>query len=196
MRARLLAQLGYVAFAIDVYGKGIRPTDPAEKARLSDSFKAGDRALFRQRELAALTHIQNDKRVDPTKIIVIGYCFGGTGALELARAGANILGAVSFHGALTNPNPQDVVNMRMPVMVHHGAIDPMVSPAEVEAFKTEMDAAKIDYAFTSYGNAVHSFTDINAGNDPSKGAAYDEKADKRSWASLIDFLGEVVPIIP
>jgi dienelactone hydrolase len=196
MRARMLAELGYVAFAIDIYGKGIRPTDPAERQRISDSFKSGDRALFRQRELAALSHIQNDKRVDPTKVIVIGYCFGGTGALEMARAGANILGAVSFHGALSNPNPQDVVNMRMPVMIHHGAVDPLVPVDEVNAFKAEMDAAKIDYAFTAYGNAVHSFTDINAGMDPSKGFAYDEKADKRSWASLVDFLGEIAPIVP
>jgi dienelactone hydrolase len=196
MRARMLAELGYVAFAIDVYGKGIRPTDPDERQRLADFYKSGNRALFRQRELAALTHIQNDKRVDPTKVVVIGYCFGGTGALELARAGANIVGAVSFHGALSNPNPQDVPNMRMPIMIHHGAIDPFVPVAEVVAFKTEMDIAKIDYAFTAYGNAVHSFTDTNAGMDPSKGFAYNEKADKRSWASLVDFLKEVAPIVP
>lgn len=190
-RAKMIAELGYVGFAIDVYGKGIRPTDPAERQRLSDSYKAGNRALFRQRELAALEYAKTDARMDASKAVYIGYCFGGTGALEMARAGAPILGAVSFHGALTNPNPQDVVNMKMPVMVHHGAVDPMVPPAEVMAFKSEMNAAKVDYAFTSYGNAVHSFTDPNAGNDPSKGVAYNEKADKRSWSSLVSFLKEV-----
>lgn len=194
MRARMLASLGYVAFAIDVYGKGIRPTDPAERARLSDSYKAGDRALFRQRELAALEHIKKDPRVDATKIVVIGYCFGGTGALELARAGADIVGAVSFHGSLTNPNPQDVTKMVMPVMVHHGGIDPLVPESEVAAFKSEMDSAKVDWAFHSYANAVHSFTDKNAGDNPALGFAYNEKADKRSWYSLINFLTEVAPI--
>ncbi|WP_413287700.1 dienelactone hydrolase family protein [Bdellovibrio sp. HCB337] len=191
MRARMIAELGYVGFAIDVYGKGIRPTDPAERTRLSDFYKAGNRALFRQREMAALEYAKTDSRMDASKAVAIGYCFGGTGALELARAGAAILGAVSFHGALTNPNPQDVANMKMPTMVHHGAIDPFVPPTEVMAFINEMNTAKVDYAFTSYANAVHSFTDKNAGNDPSKGAAYDEKADKRSWSSLVAFLKEV-----
>lgn len=193
MRARMLADSGYVAFAIDVYGKGIRPTDPAERARLSDFYKSGNRALFRQRQLAALNHIKTDPRVDPKKIVVIGYCFGGTGALEMARAGADIVGAVSFHGSLSNPNPLDVPNMTMPVMVHHGAIDPFVPVTEVAAFKAEMNVAQIDYAFTSYGNAVHSFTDPAAGNDPSTGSAYNEKADKRSWSALVDFLAEVAP---
>ena len=193
MRAQMIAELGYVAFAIDVYGKGIRPVDPVERKNLSDFYKSGDRALFRAREIAALDHIKADPRVDATKVVVIGYCFGGTGALEMARTGAGIVGAVSFHGALTNPNPQDVLQMTMPVMVHHGAIDPMVPPAEVEQFKSEMDLAHIDYAFTAYGNAVHSFTDKAAGDDPSKGAAYNEKADKRSWDSLVSFLKEVAP---
>lgn len=192
-RARMLAELGYVAFAIDVYGKGIRPVDPVERKNLSDLYKSGDRALFRAREIAALNHIKTDPRVDPAKVVVIGYCFGGTGALELARAGADIVGAVSFHGALTNPNPQDVFKMTMPVSIHHGAIDPMVPPSEVGQFKTEMDLAHIDYAFTAYGNAVHSFTEKEAGDDASDGVAYNEKADKRSWESLLSFLKEVAP---
>jgi dienelactone hydrolase len=195
-RAQMLAELGYVAFAIDVYGKGIRPTDPAERTRLSDSYKAGNRAAFRQRELAAMEYVKTNPLMDANKVVVIGYCFGGTGALELARAGAPILGAVSFHGGLSNPNPQDVPNMKMPIMIHHGAIDPFVPEAEVKAFKTEMDQAGIDYAFTSYGNAVHSFTDPTAGDDPSKGAAYNEKADTRSWTALVTFLKEVVPLAP
>lgn len=193
MRTQMIAQLGYVAFAIDIYGKDIRPVDPVERKNLSDFYKSGDRSLFRAREMAALEHIKKDPRVDPTKIVVIGYCFGGTGALEMARAGAPIVGAVSFHGGLTNPNPQDVPKMTMPVIVHHGAIDPFVPPAEVDQFKMEMDAAHIDYAFTAYGNAVHSFTEKEAGDDPSKGAAYNEKADKRSWDSLVSFLKEVAP---
>lgn len=194
MRARKIAELGYVGFAIDVYGKGIRPSDPAERTRLSDFYKSGNRALFRQREIAALAHVTSDSRMDASKVVAIGYCFGGTGALELARAGADIIGAASFHGALTNPNPQDVKNITMPVMVHHGALDPFVPPAEVNAFITEMNTAKVDYYFTSHANAVHSFTDKNAGTDPSKGSAYNEKADKRSWEALKDFLKEVTGV--
>ncbi len=193
MRAQMLAEAGYVAFAIDVYGKGIRPVDPVERARLSGLFRS-DRALFRQRELAALNHIKLDPRVVATKVVVIGYCFGGMGALEMARAGAGIVGAVSFHGGLSNPNPQDIQNMTMPIAVHHGSIDPFVPLPEVFQFKSEMDAAQIDYLFTSYGNAVHSFTDPSAGDDPSQGAAYNEKADKRSWESLLVFLKEVAPL--
>jgi dienelactone hydrolase len=194
MRAQKIAELGYVAFAIDIYGKGIRPVDPAERTRLSDFYKSGNRALYRQREMAALDYVKTNPLMDASKAVVIGYCFGGTGALEMARAGFPILGAVSFHGSLTNPNPQDVPKMTMPVMVHHGAIDPLVPADEVMAFKTEMDAAHIDYAFTAYGNAVHSFTDKNAGNYPSLGFAYNEKADLRSWDALVNFLNEVVPL--
>lgn len=194
MRAQKVAELGYVAFAIDIYGKGIRPVDPTERMRLSDSYKSGNRALYRQRMMAALEYTKTDARMDASKVVVMGYCFGGTGALEMARAGAAVLGAVSFHGALTNPNPQDVPNMRMPIMIHHGAIDPLVPADEVAAFKAEMDIAHIDYAFTAYGNAVHSFTDKNAGNDPSLGFAYNEKADMRSWDALVNFLKEVVPL--
>lgn len=194
MRARMVAELGYVGFAIDIYGKGIRPVDPVERTRLSDYYKSGNRALYRQRAMAALDYIKTNPRMDASKAVVMGYCFGGTGALEMARAGFPILGAVSFHGALTNPNPQDVPKMIMPVMVHHGAIDPFVPAEEVAAFKTEMDAAHIDYAFTAYGNAVHSFTDKNAGDNPASGIAYNEKADLRSWESLVNFLNEVAPL--
>jgi Dienelactone hydrolase and related enzymes len=194
MRAEMLAELGYVAFAMDVYGKGIRPVDPVERRQLSDFYKSGNRALYRARLMAAIDYVKTNPLIDSNKIVAIGYCFGGTGVLEMARAGAPILGAVSFHGALTNPNPQDVPNMVMPIMIHHGAIDPFVPESEVVAFKTEMDAAKIDYAFTAYGNAVHSFTEKEVGDDPSTGAAYNEKADKRSWSGLVDFLKEAVPL--
>ena len=194
MRAEMLAELGYVAFAMDVYGKGVRPVDPVERRRLSDFYKSGDRSLYRARLMAAIDYLKTNPLIDSGKIVVIGYCFGGTGALEMARAGAPILGAVSFHGGLTNPNPQDVPKMTMPIMIHHGAIDPFVPDSEVAAFKAEMDAAKIDYAFTAYGNAVHSFTEKEVGDDPSTGAAYNEKADKRSWSSLVDFLKEAIPL--
>ena len=193
MRAQMLAEKGYVAFAVDIYGKGVRPTAPAEAGKLAGEYKE-NRKLFRQREQAAYDFIKKDKRIDPKKIVVIGYCFGGTGALELARTGAALSGVVSFHGGLSNPQPQDAKKIKAPVLVLHGAVDPNVPPAEVDAFKKEMNDAKVDYQFISYSNAVHAFTQKEAGNDNSKGAAYNELADHRSWRELMNFLNDVAPI--
>ena len=193
MRAQMLAEKGYVAFAIDVYGKGIRPTALAEAGKLAGEYK-NNRKLFRAREQAAYDFIKKDKRVDAKKIVVIGYCFGGTGALELARTGTPLAGVVSFHGGLANPQPQDAKKIKAPVLVLHGAIDPNVPPAEVDAFKTEMNDAKVDYQFVAYANAVHAFTQKEVGSDNSKGAAYNELADRRSWRELVNFLEDVAPI--
>ncbi|MNL31217.1 Dienelactone hydrolase family protein [compost metagenome] len=124
----------------------------------------------------------------------MGYCFGGTGALELARTGVPLAGAVSFHGGLSNPTPQDARNIKAKSLILHGAIDPNVKPEEVAAFQKEMNDAKVDYQFVAYSNAVHSFTEKAAGSDISKGAAYNEAADRRSWQALMDFLAEVAPI--
>lgn len=193
MRAQMLAEKGYVAFAVDIYGKGIRPTGYPEAGKLATEYKQ-NRKLFRQREIAAYDFIKKDKRIDTKKIVVIGYCFGGTGALELARTGTALAGAVSFHGGLSNPQPQDAKKIKAPVLVLHGAIDPNVPAAEVESFKNEMNDAKVDYQFVSYSNAVHAFTQKEAGNDISKGAAYNELADQRSWRELVNFLNDVAPI--
>lgn len=193
MRAKMLAEKGYVAFAVDVYGKGVRPTSQPEAGKLATEYKE-NRKLFRQREQAAYDWIKKDKRIDPKKISVIGYCFGGTGALELARSGVALAGVVSFHGGLSNPQPQDAKKIKAPVLVLHGAVDPNVPPSEVESFKNEMNEAKVDYQFISYSNAVHAFTQKEAGNDNSKGAAYNELADRRSWRELVNFLEDVAPI--
>lgn len=193
MRAKMLAEKGYVAFAVDIYGKGVRPTGMPEAGKLAGQYKE-NRKLFRQREQAAYDFIKKDKRVDAKKIVVIGYCFGGTGALELARTGAALSGVVSFHGGLANPQPEDAKKIKAPVLVLHGAVDPNVPPSEVDLFKKEMDAAKVDYQFISYSNAVHAFTQKEAGNDNSKGAAYNELADRRSWRELVNFLEDVAPV--
>ncbi len=190
-RAKQLAALGYVAFAADIYGKGIRPKDSSEASKLAGSFKA-DRALLRSRINAALTELKKSKKIDPKKIVAIGYCFGGTTALELARSGAPVAGIVSFHGGLQTPTPQDAKNIKAKVLVLHGADDPYVPETEVTAFQKEMRDAKTDWRMISYGGAVHSFTIPSAGNDHSKGAAYNEKADKRSWQDFMNFLKEVV----
>jgi dienelactone hydrolase len=113
--------------------------------------------------------------------------------LELARTGANVAGVVSFHGGLGTPTPEDAKNVKCKVLALHGADDPNVPPAEVQAFEKEMRDAKVDWQLVAYGGAVHSFTDWNAGNDNSKGAAYNKKADERSWRAMEDFFREILP---
>lgn len=186
-RADMLADLGYIAFAVDMYGQNIRP-DTQEAAKIeSDKYKSNPE-LGRQRINATLNFVQTLPNVDMTKMAAIGYCFGGTMALELARSGADINAIVSFHGGLATKQSADPDTVKASVQAHHGAIDPYVSDDEVNNFKDEMNNANVDWHFISYADAVHAFTEIEAGNDPSKGAAYNEKADKRSWAYTLDFL--------
>jgi dienelactone hydrolase len=185
-QADSLAALGYVAFAADIYGKGVRPTSPQEAGVQATMYK-NDRALYRKRLNAALDYVNTLPQVDRNKIAAIGYCFGGTGALELARSGANIAGAVSIHGGLSSPTPADARNIKAKVLVQHGAEDPNVPPAEVQAFVDEMKSANVDYQFQAFSNAVHAFTNPAAGNDKSKGAAYNPVAAKRAWDNMLLF---------
>lgn len=189
-RARMLAQMGYVAFAVDIYGKGVRPKSREEAGKQAGKYRA-DRALLRRRANAAVLRVRKMALVNPAKIAAMGYCFGGGTALELARSGAPIVGAASFHGNLDTPNPADAKNIQGKILVMHGAVDPNVSPESVGAFWREMSDAKVDMKFEAYGNAVHSFTEREAGNDPSKGSAYNQAADKRSWATFSAFLREI-----
>ncbi len=190
LRARELAALGYTAFALDMYGQGMVTTDPKQALAWASALK-GDRAAMRRRAQAGLTAFLAQKPVDKNKIAVIGYCFGGTTALELARSGAALKGAVCFHGSLDTPNPADAKNIRGPVLVMLGADDPNISQKERDDFQQEMRQAKVDWQLVLYGNAVHSFTNPAAGNDNSKGAAYNEKADRRSWLELQLFLKDI-----
>lgn len=192
-RAEQLAELGYVAFAADIYGKGVRPKSMEEAAKLAASFREGDRKLLRARGQAALEALKSQRGVDPKSLAILGYCFGGTAALELARSGAPLKGTISFHGGLSTPKADDAKNIKGKVLALHGADDPFVKPDEVSAFQEEMRTAGVDWQFVSYGGAVHSFTIKEAGNDNSKGAAYNEKADKRSWLELKNFLKEIFP---
>ncbi len=189
-RAEQLAELGYVAFAADVYGKGVRPESPADAGKLAGKFK-DDRPLMRARGQAALASLLASGRVDAAKTAAMGYCFGGTAALELARSGVAVAGIVSFHGGLATPHPEDAKNIKGRVLVLHGADDPHVKADEVLAFEEEMRQAHVDWQLKAYGGAVHAFAVKEAGNDRSKGAAYDPKADARSWVDLQAFLGEL-----
>ena len=189
MRAEQIADLGYVAFAADIYGKGIRPDTPAEAGKQAGIYRA-DRNLMRARAQAGLDQLRKFDEVDPAQVAAMGYCFGGGTALELARSGADLLGTVSFHGTLDTPHPEDAKNIKGRILVLHGADDPGVSP-QVPAFQDEMRKAGVDWEFVSYGGAVHAFTDPSAGNDNSKGAAYNKKADERSWEEMKRFFKEI-----
>ena len=189
-RAEQLAGLGYVAFGADIYGRGIRPNTPEAAGKEAGKYRS-DRRLLRARAQAGLEVLRSQPLVDPGRIAAIGYCFGGTTVLELARSGADLRGAVSFHGGLDTPNPGDAKYIRAKVLVLHGADDPHVPLQQVAAFQDEMRNGGVDWQMVSYGGAVHSFTVPEAGDDPSKGAAYNEQADKRSWEAMRVFFAEI-----
>ena len=190
-RARMLAEMGYNVFAADIYGKGIRPKPPAS-GKEAGKYK-GDRELFRKRLHAGLEVLRGDARTDGDRVAAIGYCFGGTGVLELARSGAEIAGVVSFHGGLGAGPGMAAEKGKVParVLVLHGAADPYVPADEIEAFWMEMESAETDWQLITYPGAVHSFTQEMAGNDPSKGAAYDKRADARSWEDMKEFFSVI-----
>jgi dienelactone hydrolase len=189
-RAEMLARLGYNVFAADIYGKGIRPQTPPEAGAEAGKYK-NDRALLRARVGAGLEVLAKHNLTDSKRIAAIGYCFGGTAVLELARNGADIAAVVSFHGGLSSPTPADAKNIKAKVLALHGADDRAVPATEVAAFEDEMRQGGVDWQLTAYGGAVHAFTDWGAGNDNSKGAAYNERADRRSWEAMKQFFAEV-----
>ncbi len=189
-RAEMLAKLGYVAFCADIYGKGVRPATVPEASKLAGTYK-DDRPLLRARVNAAFETLLRQPQVDPARTAAIGYCFGGTTALELARSGTAVGAVVSFHGGLAAPAPANPRTLKARVLALHGADDPFVPPAEVQAFEKEMREAGADWQLVSYGGAVHSFTDWNAGTDNSRGAAYNERADRRSWEAMKAFFAEL-----
>jgi dienelactone hydrolase len=189
-RATMLAKLGYVAFCADIYGQGVRPKDTKEAGVEATKYKT-DRALLRARVNAGLAEFKKHELVDLKHIAAIGYCFGGTTVLELARSGAELNGVVSFHGGLDSPAPADGKNIKCKVLACHGADDPFVPVPDLAAFEREMRDNKVDWQLIAYGGAVHSFTQPMAGNDNSKGAAYHKAADQRSWEAMKQFFGEL-----
>lgn len=189
-RARQLAELGYVAFALDIYGTDYDPSNTQQAGKASGAFK-GDRKLFRERLNLGLNQLKKVEAVDHDRIAAIGYCFGGTGVLELARSGADIAGVVSFHGGLDSPRLASKP-IKAKVLICHGADDPYVPEEGIDAMKKEFNEADVDWQMIYYADAVHSFTQPMAGDDPSQGAAYNEKADKRSWQHMRVFFDEVL----
>lgn len=183
-RARQTAsELGAVALAIDVYGKDTRPKTPAENGQFAGKFYA-DRELFRGRLKAAYDAGIKLESVDPNKVIVMGYCFGGAAALELARTGTNLVGAVSFHGGLSTPLPAKEGVVKGRVLVFHAANDPAVPREQFNAFMDECRDAKLQNEIVVFNLTAHSFTKPG-------GRDYDAEADRRSWKLFKDFFVEV-----
>lgn len=179
-QAERFAEQGFLVISADVYGKGVRPTGPEQAGKLATQYKT-NRSLLRSRVALALAELIKQPEVRGKAVIAAGYCFGGTAALELARSGADVAGVLSFHGGLDSPTPADGAKIRGRVVAFHGAMDPFVSATDLGSFEKEMTDSKVDWELVKLGGAVHSFTDVGAGNDPSKGAAYDANADRRSW---------------
>jgi dienelactone hydrolase len=186
----IAAKRGCVAFAVDIYGKGVRAKNPQEAGALAGKYRGKDTTLYRGRLAAALKTCVAMPEVDPGRVGAIGFCFGGTGVLELARSGADVQAVVSFHGGLGTSRPEDAKNIKGKVLVLHGADDPLVPDDEVAAFMKEMKAAKVDWQFVAYGSAVHAFTDPKANWKGS--AEYHEDAARRSWIAMHAFFDETL----
>ena len=188
-KAKKLAALGYVGFAVDMYGKGVLGTSPEQNMMLMQPFMA-DRAMLQQRMKAALAAVKLMPWVDDNKIAAIGFCFGGLCSLDLARTGVDIRGVVSFHGLLVAPDNTRSNVIKAKILALHGHDDPLVPTEQVLAFEQEMTEAGADWQLHSYGNTVHGFTNPLA-NDPGFGAVYQPDADRRSWVAMQNFLAEI-----
>ena len=188
--ATKLAALGYYAFVADIYGKDNRPKNTSEAGQKAGYFK-NNFAEYQNRIQLALAQLIK-LGANSNKIVVMGYCFGGTGAIEAARGNLKVQGVVSFHGGLGKEPTRATDKITPKVLVLHGADDPFVPKADIENFQTEMRNSDADWQMVYYANAVHAFTHKDAGNDNSKGVAYNELADKRSWIAFLNFLKEVL----
>lgn len=187
-KAQMLAKLGYVGFALDMYGLNRTGQTAEEKSALMQPLMA-DRALLRARILAAYDAVKAMDEVDASHIAVMGFCFGGLCALDLARSGVALAGAISFHGLLKAPQDVSQHPIQAKILALHGYDDPMVRPAEVEAFAQEMNLAQVDWQVHMYGRVQHAFTNPLA-HDPEAGLRYDPVAEGRAMQSMINFLDE------
>lgn len=188
-KARRLAWHGYAAFALDMYGKGKRGTNPQENQALMMPFLQ-DRARLSRRINAALAAVRELPQVDARRIAAMGFCFGGLCVLDLARSGADIRGVISFHGQL-KPNGLPPAKIAAKVLILHGYDDPLAPPEEVLAIAKEFTQAGVDWQIHAYGHTVHAFTNPEA-NHVAAGLVYNDKADRRSWHSLLQFLEEAL----
>lgn len=188
--AKRLAGLGYVAFAMDYYGDG-KPLADMSQAMTFIGVWMADPTGIRARATAALGVLAAQPETDPDRLAAIGYCFGGTTSLELARGGADLKAAVGFHSGLGTARPADAANIRGKILTAIGCDDPIIPPEQRIAFEQEMTAAKVDWRMHVYGGAGHSFTNPDIGRLNRPGFTYDPSADQRSWRAMIDLFDEV-----
>jgi dienelactone hydrolase len=189
-RAQMLAELGYVAFAVDLYGQGKTTNDPNQAGTWAGALKK-NRQLLRERVTAGLEQLKKDERVDAQKTGAIGYCFGGTTAIELGRSGADVRAIVTFHAGLDSPNPADGKNIKGSILVCHGGNDGFTSEKDLDAFEQEMRENHVDWQINIYGGAVHSFTNPDADKHGIPGIAYNAQADHRSWEAMQRFFNDL-----
>lgn len=188
-KAERLAQLGYVGFALDLYGKGVKGSDPKQNQALMQPL-LDDREMLQRRMQLALGIIRKQKEVDSERVAAIGYCFGGLCVLDLARTGADIRGAASFHGLFSAPGNTGENKISAKVLVMHGWDDPMATPDQVLSLADELTSMSADWQIHAYGNTMHAFTNPAADN-AEMGTVYSDDADRRSWQSLQLFLAEI-----
>lgn len=184
-----LAELGYVGFALDLYGQGIRGSSKEENQALMQPL-LDDRPLLQERMQLAVDALRKQKFVDRKRMAAMGYCFGGLCVLDLARTGAEICGVASFHGLFAKPGNTDANKISARVLVMHGWNDPMATPDQVLQLADELSAQDADWQIHAYGNTMHAFTNPTA-NDPEFGTVYSESAERRSWQNLQLFLAEI-----
>ena len=190
MRAKKLAELGYVALAIDMYGDGKTASDADEAGKLSRALRAQP-AVLRNRANAGLKALTSNPRVDPSRVAAVGYCFGGTVILELVYSGAPLAGAVTFHAGLTTPEADDLPNVRTRLLICHGADDTFETPEQITAFQDAMRRGGFDWQMIYFGGAVHSFTNPDSNRYVMQGVGYNANADRRSWEYMKLFFAEV-----
>ena len=189
-RAQQLADLGYVALGGDPFGDGREFTDLQDAMKVAGALMA-DAARFRARARAGLDKLASLPQVDPNRLAAIGYCMGGTFALELARDGAPLRGVVSFHGGLQTQRPAVAGQVKAKVLVCHGSDDPLIPAAQVTGFIDEMTKARADWQMISYGNTVHSFTNPDADGTMMPGIKFNAQSDARSWLAMRNFFDEI-----
>ena len=191
-RAKQLAELGYVALAVDMYGDAKTTEDPTQAQHWSGQFQGND--LMRQRAQAGLEVLAKHERVDAGLLAAIGYCFGGTTVLQLAYSGADVKAVVSFHSSLPLPGPEDMAKGRIKasILVCHGGDDAFVPAEHVSDFNAKLGQTDADWQFVAYGGAKHSFTNPNAGKFGIDGLAYDPNADRRSWRDMKQLFKEAL----
>ena len=190
-RAERLAKMGYVAFALDMYGKGKSTTHPEEASTWMKAVNS-NMDQWVQRAMAGLNVLKKQPRVDTRRLAAIGYCFGGATVQVLAYSGADLKGVVSFHGSLISPSKEQAMQTGAKILICHGAEDPMIQPEALTTYVKGMNATSIDWQMIAYGGTRHSFTNPEADKRGMAALAYNPSADRRSWQHMIDFLDEVL----